>query len=133
MMPGRPHIFTHPVTTDVPESAANTETVINTLEGVTAEFPGQTVAFVAFATIALAASTTAMTLRIRADSLTGDLVGEAAVDAGDIAASKVSTLPMFAALTTGEVAGRTFVLTMQATAGGAAANCTASQITAIVD
>ena len=131
-MPGRPHVYNNQVTTDVPESAANTETVINTIAGISSEFPGQQVSFVAFATIAMAASTTAMTLRIRQDSLTGTLVGEAPVAAGDVVASKVTCLPMFATDTPGENANRTYVLTMQATAGATAANCTASQVTAIV-
>ncbi len=131
-MAGRPHIYPNTVTADVPESAANTETVINTLTGVGVEFAGQTVTFIAMAAITLAASTTAMTLRIRQDTLTGTIVGEAVAQTGDIAASKISVLTAFGQDSPGEIAGRTYVLTMQATAGGSAANATASSLVATV-
>lgn len=127
-MATRPHIYPASTTTDVPESAANTETVILTLGGVSSEFPNQAIILVALAAITLAASTTAMTLRIRQQSLTGTLVGEAVAQTGDIAASKISVLSCFATDTSVEVAGMTYVLTMQATAGGSAANCTASNM-----
>lgn len=127
-MSTRPHVYPASTTTDVPESAANTETVILTLPGVSSEFPNQAIVLVALAAITLAASTTAMTLRIRQQSLTGTLVGEAVAQTGDVAASKISVLSCFGTDTSVEVAGMTYVLTMQATAGATAANATASNM-----
>lgn len=131
-MSTRPHIYPASTTTDVPESAANTETTILTLNGVGSEFPNQAIVIVAFAAITLAASTTAMTLRIRQQSLTGTLVGEAVAQTGDVAASKISVLTCFATDTTAEIANMTYVLTMQATAGATAANATASTMVATI-
>lgn len=131
-MSARPHVYNISTTTDVPESAANTETVILTLGGIGSEFPNQQIAFIALAMVTLAASTTAMTLRIRQDSLTGTLVGEAEADAGGVAASKAVPIPIFVTDTPTEAGGRSYVLTMQATAGATAATATASQMTAIV-
>lgn len=131
-MGSRPHIFNVAVTTDVPESAANTETLIATLPNVTSEFPGQSVVLQAWAAITCGTTVTAMTLRIRRDSLTGALVSEANPNAGDVVASKLSTIPITCADPRGGDFGGSYVLTMQGTGEGTAAVAGASSLTAIV-
>lgn len=99
------------------------ETVVATLAGVATNRPGQTLSFRGELTITTGGSTTAVTLRVRADSLTGTVVGEAPADAVEAAAGSVETHSISVADTApGEFSGRTYVLTAQQT--GAAANGT---------
>lgn len=109
-------------TVDVP-LVTTAETVVATVPGVTTDRPGQLLRLAAEYTITLGASTTAVTHRLRRDSLTGAVVNEATTEQIDTAAGsteghEISGEDSFA----GEVAGQTYVLTVQqvgATANGA--------------
>jgi len=117
--------FTTLVTADV-TLATTTETVIATLSGVSTNQPGQTVVFEGDCTLTTGTATTAVTLRVRRDSLTGALVGETVPDAVSAAAGSVETHQIVVGDSTlGEFTGATFVLTAQQTA--ATANGTVSQ------
>ena len=75
-MTGRVHAAEVSTTTDVPESGNNTETVIATLAGIIPEMASQPIALSFDGVIALGASSTGGTFRIRRGSLTGTQVGE---------------------------------------------------------
>lgn len=120
-MPGRPQTFRATPAAPPNESAANTETVIVTLNGVTAEFPGQQINLTGSVSVTPGAAATAMTLRIRRGGLAGTLVGGAEAESGDIVAAKQSTLTIFANDNGQEPAGGTYVLTIQGTGEGGAA------------
>lgn len=131
-MPSRPQIF-HAVTiVDVPESAANTETVVATIAGINAEFPGQQVFINASLSVTAGTTATSLTWRIRRATLTGTLVGEAESESGDIVASKLTTINPFAQDAPGECAGAVYVVTIQGAGEGTAAVVAASSITVIV-
>lgn len=132
MTGNRPHVWTLSQTADVNESAANTETVAATIANITSEFPNSTVTIDAFLAITAGTTATSMTLRIRRDSLTGTIVGEAVADAGDIAASKLSSFPIrFDDVRAGDFSG-SYVVTFQGAGEGTAAVCNSAHITAIV-
>ena len=102
------------------------ETVVATLTGVATNRPGQTLNFTGSVTLVAGTSTTAFTFRVRADSLTGTVIGEAPVDAIEVAVGSVETHTIDVTDTApGEFSGRTYVLTVQQT--GAAANGNVSQ------
>lgn len=105
------------VTTGVQGSpiAAAAETVIGTLQ-VTTDGAAPVLA-VGLVNLTVGTSGTAVTLRIRADSLTGTVVQSS----GPMTAVAANTSPFFVAalLPVGEIAARTFVLTAQVTAGAA--------------
>lgn len=93
------------------------ETVVATLTGVGTNQPGQTVALRGVYQITLGASTTAVTTRVRRDSLTGALVGEANVEQiSTAAASTEEHVIEVEEVAPGEFSGRTYVLTVQQTA-----------------
>lgn len=105
--------------TDVP-LVTTAETVVATLSGINTSKPGQTVRLRAFAQLTTGTNTTAVTARIRRDSVTGTVVNEAnAVTVGAAAGSTeqfdVSCDDSFA----GEVAGQVYVFTLQQTAASA--------------
>lgn len=110
------------------------ETVVATLSGVTTTQPGQTLGFHASATVTSGANTTGLTLRVRQDSLTGTVIGEAVQDTLEGAAGTVESHQIdHDEAAGGEFGGRTYVLTAQqvaATANGtvsqAALSCTVS-------
>lgn len=131
-MPGRPHIFNAVSTVDVPESAANTETVVASIANVMCEFPGQQITINALLSVTPGTTATSMTWRIRRGGLTGTLVGEAESEAGDIVASKLTTLSPFAQDSPGEGAGLTYSVTIQGAGEGTAAVCAASSVSAVV-
>lgn len=96
------------------------ETVVATVTGVSTAQPGQFVDITGFANITLGASTTAVTLRVRRDSLTGTLVGEANAEQDFTAAGSTERHSIFAQeVNPGEFLGRTYVLTVQQTAASA--------------
>jgi hypothetical protein len=76
-MSNRPHFVSNPVTTAVPETANNTETVVNTLTGVIPEVASQAIKLQFDAFLTLGASSVGGTFRIRRGGLTGTLVGVA--------------------------------------------------------
>lgn len=117
--------FTSYITADV-TLVTTAETVIATLAGVSTNQPGQTIGFEGECTITTGGSTTGVTLRVRADSVSGAVVGESTADAVEAAAGSVETHTIAVAdLNPGEFSGRTYVLTAQQVA--AAANGTVSQ------
>ena len=102
------------------------ETVVATLAGVSTNQPGQSISFEGSVTLTTGGSTTGATLRIRRDSLTGTVIGEAVQDAVEAAAGSVETHQIDHTVTDeGEFSGRTYVLTVAQVA--AAANGTATQ------
>ena len=128
----RPHLFVASFTTDVPESAANTETTALTLPNVLTEFAGQTVILVAFLAITCGTTASAMNVRIRQTSLTGTLVGESTPQAGNVVASKLTTLAAFGVDTPGDVAAFSYVVTFQGTGEGAAGTANSGFVLAII-
>lgn len=118
---------TGPYTVDNPTDVTlvtTAETVVATLTGVSTDRPGRQLRFHGETTVTTGGSTTALVLRVRADSLTGAVVGEAITDQVEAAAGSTETHDIVTADVTGaEVAARTYVLTVSQT--GAAANGTA--------
>lgn len=97
------------------------ETVVATLSGVSSRGPGQRVDLEGEATVTTGGSTTALTLRVRRDGLTGTLVDEAIVDQVEAAAGSTETHSINCSdANPGELANATYVLTVAQT--GAAAN-----------
>lgn len=117
--------FTAYSETDTP-LVTTAETVIATLAGVSTNQPGQTVALRGSARITTGAATTALTLRVRRDSLTGTLVGEATPEQIEAVAGSTEGHDIYVQESDpGEFSGRTYVLTAQqtaATGNGAALN-----------
>lgn len=108
------------------------ETVVCTLSTVSTTKPGQTVKLRGVVTLVTGGSTTALTLRVRADSLTGSVIGEAPVDAVEAAAGSVETHEIYVEDTApGEVQNKTYVLTVAQT--GAAANGSATSASLYAD
>lgn len=102
------------------------ETVVATLTGTSTNQSGQSFGLRGEVTLTTGGSTTGVTLRVRRDSLTGTLVGEASADAVEAAAGSVETHDIYVEESApGEFSGRTYVLT--AAQIGAAANGTVSQ------
>ena len=132
-MGNRPHVFSTMVTADTPESGNNTETVAATLNGVTSEFPNQQVNLSAQATVTVGTTGTGMTIRVRRDSLTGTLVGEANADTGDVAAGKTTTININVDdVRAGEFVG-SYVVTFQGTAETAVGTCVYAHLQALVN
>lgn len=99
--------------------AANTalvttaETVIATLSGVTSDRIGQQVRLEGNFQVTLGASTTGLFIAVREDSLTGNVVDESQVVQIDTAATSTEdhTFTVFHT-PTGELSGKTYVLTV---------------------
>lgn len=132
MSTARPHVYSTNVVTNANESAANTETVVATLNSVQSEFAQQVVQFIGVVAITPGTTVTGLTVRVRRDSLTGTLVDTADVHAGDIVASKLSALSFSKTDAPGELSGRTYVVTVQGAGEGTAAAIAAVMLTAIV-
>lgn len=116
---------------DVP-LVTTAETVVATVTGVTTDRPGQLLRLFSEYTITLGASTTAVTHRLRRDSLAGAVVNEATTEqietaAGSTEGHEIAGEDSFA----GEVAGQVYVLTVQQV--GATANGTVLRSTLRVD
>lgn len=113
------------VTADV-TLVTTAETVIATLSGVSTSQPGQTLTFEGDCTLTTGTNTTAVTLRVRRDSVSGTEVGESVPDAVSAAAGSVETHQIVVADSTlGEFGSGVFVLTAAQT--GASADGTVSQ------
>lgn len=132
-MPGnRPHIYSIQNLTDVPETGANTETVGATVTGVCTEFNGQSVLLQGFLAYTAPAAITSLTIRVRADSLTGAIVGEAEVDTGDVVATKLGLHPFMFIDQPADIAGRSYVVTFQGAGEGGPGTCNTAVMSATV-
>lgn len=108
------------------------ETVVATLSTVSTNKPGQTVNLRGVFTLTTGTNTTALTIRVRADSLTGSIIGEAPVDAVEAAAGSVETHDIYVEdPAPGEVQNKTYVLTVAQT--GASANGTVSSASLVAE
>lgn len=132
MSASRPHVFSTNALTNGAESAAVTETVIATLTGVTAEFAQQVVQFIGMINVSTGAGNTAVTVRVRRDSLAGALVDTADVHVGDRTASALSVFTLGKVDSGREPAGATYVVTVQGTGGAVAIVFNAVAVSAIV-
>lgn len=109
------------------------ETVVATLSGITTAQPGEKIVLKGLAQLTTGTGTTAVTPRIRRDSVTGTVVNEAnpitvGAAAGSTEDFEVECEDSFS----GEVAGQTYVLTLEQTAATANGNCLYSSLTATV-
>jgi len=128
----RLHLTPSYVTTDVPETGANTETVVNTTPVILSELDSPQVILTGSVQYTPPAAITSLTVRVRRDSLTGTLVGEAIIDAADPVATKLGSIPFdFLDLPPGQFA-RSYVLTVQGAGEGGAGTCNSSSLTTIV-
>lgn len=109
-----------------------TETVISTLSNVNSRGANFPVNLTGNAVFAVAAATTATVLRIRLGTVTGTIVGSQQTVSGGVAGDiTFADGSVFAQYTpSGEMAGQTFVLTIQATGAGANWNVTSAQLIA---
>lgn len=131
-MGGRVHTYAVQQLTDVPETGANTETVACTVTGVGTEFSGQSVILQGFLAYTAPAAITSLTMRVRADSLTGAIVGEAEVDTGDVVATKLGLHPFAFIDLPPDIAGRSYVLTFQGAGEGGPGTCNTAVMSAMV-
>lgn len=116
--------FSSGVTTDLP-LVTTAETVVATIAGVSTAQPGQFVDLTGDYNITLGTGTTGVTTRIRRDSLTGTLVGEANPETiATAAGSPERHHVFFQDANAGEFMGRTYVLTVQQTGASANGNIT---------
>lgn len=102
------------------------ETVIATISNLNSRGSGYTIHFTGQAAFAVDAATTATTLRIRIGTVTGTVVGSAVIAAA-ATAGDVQDAPGVVGgdyTPAQEIAGATFVLTIQATGAGANWNTT---------
>lgn len=114
--------YTTATTTDT-TLVTTAETVVATLAGVSTGQPGQTVGLRGSARITTGTNTTAVTLRVRRDSLTGTLVGEATAEQIEAAAGSTEGHDIYVEESSpGEFIGRTYVLTVEQTAATANGN-----------
>jgi hypothetical protein len=117
--------------TDTPV-VTTAETVVATLSGVATNQPGARIGLSGQLTITTGAATTAVTLRIREDSVTGTVVGEATPDSVESAAGGTETHDIFGLHNAaGEYGSKTFVLTVEQTA--ATANGSVLQASLVAD
>lgn len=108
--------FSTSVTADTTLTTTN-ETVLATLTGVSTSQPGQTVGLRGSFRLTTGAATTAITPRIREDSLTGAVVGEATAVQIEAAAGSTEDHDIYVEhVNPGEMSGKTYVLTAQQTA-----------------
>lgn len=109
------------------------ETVVATLSGVAMQRGGQTVRLQGDVVITTGASTTALVLRIREDSLTGTIVDEAETDTLAAAAGSSEDHSIVALHSpASEVTGKTYVLTVSQTAASANGSVTHASLEATV-
>lgn len=108
------------------------ETVVATLTGVSFSRPGQRVDLRGTINVTSGTGTTGFTLRVREDSLTGAVVDEAPVVTLDSAVGAPEDHEVTATHTpAGEIAGKTYVLTVAQVA--ATANGNVSHATLVAD
>lgn len=109
------------------------ETVVATLTGVSTARAGEQIRLEGTVTLTLGTSTTAVVLRVRADSLTGAVVDELATEQISTAAGSAETHTIVAYDSSGvEIAGRTYVLTVSQTAASANGSATHASLKAEV-
>lgn len=105
--------------TDTP-LVTTAETVVATVTGVSTNQPGQTVGIRGKANITLGASTTAVVMRVRRDSVTGTVVGEVQTEQISTAAGSTEDHEIYHEESApGEFSGRTYVVTVSQTAATA--------------
>ena len=131
-MPDVPQPYTTATLTNAAESAANTETVVCTLSGVTTRFAGLTIRLSGWVQLTPGTTATSITLRLRRGSLTGTLVGPQTAESGNVVASKISDLTVEAEDAPGEVTGFTYVMTAQGAGEGTACTFQAGTLRALV-
>lgn len=108
-----------------------TETQITALTGINNRALGSPIYFAANAVFAINASCTSTTLRLRAGSSTGTILATGVVSGGTAGTSTAADGTIAYLLNpSGEVAGYTVVLTIQATAAAANWNVTLASISA---
>lgn len=118
--------------TDTP-LVTTAETVVATLGGISTNQPGQTLNFHGSFTGTSGTTTSAYTLRVREDSVSGAIVGESVVDAIEAAVGAVETHTIDCSVATpNEFSGKTYVLTVQQTAATANGNVTQASLTATI-
>lgn len=101
-----------------------TETVVATLSGVSMQRAGQRIDLRGTVNITGGTSTTAYVLRVREDSLIGTVVDELSTDTLASAVGSPEDHEITATHTpSGELAGKTYVLTVTQTGGAAAGTC----------
>lgn len=109
------------------------ETVVATLTGVSMNKPGQTIGLRGVFVLTTGGSTTALTIRVREDSLTGTVVGEAPVDSIEAAAGGTESHDIYVEHgPTAEVANKTYVLTVAQTGAAANGTCLSASLVAEV-
>jgi hypothetical protein len=100
------------------------ETVVATLSGVSTSGPGRKIQLKGEAKITTGASTTALNLRIRRDSLTGTVVDESNIVQIEAAAGSTEDHDISCEdIPAGEIFNATYVLTVQGTASSADNTC----------
>jgi hypothetical protein len=120
-----PRVYAVSVTADT-AIPTTTETILATLSGIATDGPGQTVRITGWAQVTPGTGATSLTLRIRrGTAITGPVVGEANAVAGGVAAGSAREIDVEAIDTLGDVAGQSYVLTIQQAA--ATGNGTALQ------
>lgn len=109
------------------------ETVVATVSGVSMNKPGQSVSLRGWVDVTTGANTTDIVLRVREDSITGAVIGDlsdggiyAAVGAGESRSIDAEHNP------SGEIGGKTYVLTVVQTAASANGAATTAYIEARV-
>lgn len=107
-----------------------TETVVCTLNGVTTQGPGAVVTLEAWLQVTVGTATTALVYRIRRASLTGTLVGVQTSEAIYSAAGATEDHSLQENDSPGELAGGTYVLTVQQTAATGNGTAVASSLVA---
>lgn len=132
-MPNRLLSYSTTTLTTAAESAANTETVFATLNGVTCEYSNQTIKLRAWLKGTSGAGLTSGLIRIRRTSLTGTLVSEGTVNSQQWAASKTQDDEVYADDNPGELAGATYVATYTGAAEAVALTFLACKLTAEIN
>lgn len=107
------------VTADTPV-VTTTETIAVTVSGVTLPRPGMRVKIRGWCQITTGASTTALTPRVRrGTAITDPVVGDAVAEEIEAAAGSEEALDVMVIDTPGELAGGSYILTVQQTAASA--------------
>ena len=108
-----------------------TETVVATLSGIASQRAGQRVELEGEINVTGGTSTTAFVLRVREDSLTGNLVDEAPVDTLATAVGSPEDHTIRAEHVPAlELSNKTYVLTVTQTGGAAAGTCNHARLRA---
>lgn len=95
------------------------ETVVASVSGTSTNQAGQTVSIRGKANITLGATTTAVVMRVRRDSLTGTVVGEVQTEQISTAAGSTEDHEIYREeVAPGEFSGRTYVITASQTGAG---------------